>query len=81
MSKETIYDKLKDRTTFFPRLFRYNYTEYCQGTADRGTAYALIYAPADASFNNVRSVLYNQKNIEHHHEIDLKSVEDLTLMW
>ena len=58
---------------FTYRLLKYTYTSYCQGTADRGVEYALVYAPEDASSNNVRSRLINQKQKEYDHEIDIDS--------
>lgn len=63
------------------RLFKYNYKYYVQGTEEWSTDYALIYAPKDASFNNVRSGLFNAKNKEYYYEIDLESVEDMTIRW
>lgn len=60
------------------RLFKYNYTSYCQGTADRGVEYALLYVPKSTTFNNNRSTLINSRH-NSNHEIDIESVEDLTI--
>lgn len=64
---------------FVYKLFKYNYTYYVQGTEEHGTEYALLYVPEDASFNNNRSTLFRRRNEKNHHEIDIKSVEDLTM--
>ena len=61
------------------KLFSYTYTTYCQGTADRNQGYALLYVHADACFNNNRSTLFNAKHIEGVYEIDIDSVEDMTI--
>ena len=63
------------------RLFRYIYTTYCQGTEDRNEGYALLHVPEDSSFNNTRSVLFNERYIKGVYEIDIESVEDLTIKW
>jgi hypothetical protein len=63
---------------FVNKLFRYNYTSYCQGTADHGWEYALLYVPKNATFNNNRSTLINKRHTDNH-EIDIDSVEDLTI--
>jgi len=63
------------------RLLKYTFTEYCQGSADRGEEYALIKCPSNASFNNVRSTLIKEKHVEGIHEIDINSVKDLTIKW
>jgi hypothetical protein len=60
-------------------LLKYNYISHCQGTEDKGIDYALVYAPDDASFNNIRSRLFNKKNEEYNHEIDVESVENMTI--
>ena len=61
------------------KLFNYTYTTYCQGTADRNEGYALLHVPEDASFNNNRSTLFNAKHREGFYEIDIESVEDMTI--
>jgi len=61
------------------RLLKYDYIKYAQGTPDRGSEYAFIYAPKDASFNNVRSRLIKERYKENEHEIILESVVDLTI--
>jgi hypothetical protein len=63
------------------RLLRYQYKYDNQGSDEYGIDYALIYAPEDASFNNIRSVLFNQKHKEYYYEIDIDSVEDMTIKW
>ena len=63
------------------KLFKYTYHTYCQGTRDRGEDYALLYVPDDASFSNNRSTLFNEKHIEGVYEIDIHSVEDVTIKW
>ena len=63
------------------RLLKYNYRWYCQGTEEWGETYALIHAPKDASFNNIRSTLINQRHNEYDHYIDIESVQDLTIEW
>ena len=62
-------------------LFEYDYISYYQGTADRGHTFALVHCPEDCSFANARSVLINAKHRENYHEIDIKSVEDMTIEW
>jgi len=61
------------------KLFKYNYVTYCQGSADRNVGYALLHVPNDASFSNNRSTLLNAKNREHQYEIDIGSIEDMTI--
>ena len=61
------------------KLFNYTYTTYCQGTADRNEGYALLHVPEDACFNNNRSTLFNAKHREGFYEIDIDSVEDMTI--
>jgi len=62
-------------------LLEYNYTSYCQGTADRSVGQALIHCPEDCSFNNIRSTLFNRRHREGDYEIDIKSVRDMTIEW
>ena len=64
---------------FVNKLFKYNYISHCQGSEDRGTEYALMYVPKDATFNNNRSTLLNTRNKSYDHEIDIESVQDLTV--
>jgi hypothetical protein len=61
------------------KLFKYKYTYHCQGTEEVAEDYALMYVPEDASFNNNRSTLMNKKHREYDYEIDIHSVEDLTI--
>ena len=64
---------------FVSKLFKYSYVTWCQGSRDRGVEYAMLYVPEDASFSNNRSTLLNKKHIPGEYEIDIKSVEDLTI--
>jgi len=63
------------------RLLKYTYTRYVQGSDDEYEEYALIHCPKNASFNNVRSTLFQQKYDENYHKIDIDSVKDLTIKW
>ena len=63
------------------RLLKYRVTTYCQGTADHGEDYALLCVPGDSTFNNTRSILMNSKHIIGIYEIDIDSVEDMTITW
>lgn len=62
-------------------LLEYEYTTYCQGTADRNIGTALIHCPEDCSFNNIRSTLLNKRYREGIYEINIESVKDLTIQW
>ena len=62
-------------------LLEYNYVTYCQGTEDKNYGMALIHCPKDASFNNVRSTLFNARHIEGVYEIDIDSVKNATIEW
>jgi hypothetical protein len=62
-------------------LLEYDYHTYCQGTRDRGHGFALIHAPCDASFANIRSTLLYNKHVEGVYEIDVDSVENVTIEW
>ena len=62
-------------------LLEYNYKYYNQGTEEWEHTFALIHCPADASFNNVRSALFNARNEEYYHEIDIESVKNATIEW
>lgn len=59
---------------FVYKLFRYNYIYHIQGTKERGTEYALLYVPKDSTFNN-----NERRNENYYHEIDIGSIEDLTI--
>jgi hypothetical protein len=61
------------------KLFKYEYTYYCQGSRELGTEYALLRVPDDATFNNNRSTLMNKLSVQHLYEIDIESVKDLTI--
>lgn len=61
------------------KLFKYHYTYYVQGTEEHDVDYALLRVPEDATFNNNRSLLYNERNKEYYHEIDISSIEDLSI--
>lgn len=60
-------------------LLSYTFHTYCQGTRDHGFAYALVHHPSDASFNNIRSRLFEAKHRDDFYEIDVDSVEDCTI--
>ena len=62
-------------------LLEYDYTTYCQGTADHNTGTALIHCPKDATFSEVRSTLINTRQISGEYEIDIKSVKNATIEW
>jgi len=64
-----------------PRLLKYNYKYDCQGTDEYGVDYALVFAPKDACFNNVRSTLFNEKYKKNDYEIDINSVENMTIKY
>lgn len=66
---------------FVYKLFRYNYIYHVQGTKERGTEYALLYVPKDSTFNNNRNILYERRNQNYSHEINIESVEDLTTIF
>lgn len=63
------------------RLLKYMYKYYVQGSEEIAIEYALILAPENASFNNIRSTLLNNRHKEHTHEIIIESVEDMTIKW
>jgi len=62
------------------KLFKYTFHSHCQGSRDRGVEYALLHVHEDASFNNNRSHLILQRHEDYNHEIDIESVEDLTII-
>jgi len=62
------------------RLLKYRYRYYCQGTEEEAQEYVLVYAPIDASFENVRSILMNEKYRSDDHEIFIDSVEEMTII-
>jgi len=64
---------------FTYKLFKYKYTYYVQGTEEIDIDYALLKVPKDASFNNNRSTLINNRYKKYSHEIDIESVEDVTI--
>jgi hypothetical protein len=61
-------------------LLNYCYYTWCQGTRDRNVGYALIYAPSDASFANIRSRLVSAYHRQGSYEIILDSVENQTIL-
>jgi len=63
------------------RLLKYRYKYFVQGSEENAEEYALILCPKDASFNNVRSTLFNERYKSYYHEIDIESVKDLTIKW
>jgi len=62
-------------------LLEYDYISHCQGSEDLGSASALIHCPADCSFNNIRSTLYQKRNRPYNHEILIDTVKDVTIEW
>ncbi len=64
---------------FVYRLFKYRYKYYVQGSEECGEEYALLHVPENASFNNNRSTLINKRHRADYHEIDIESVQDLTI--
>jgi len=52
-----------------------------QGSTEKDTEYALMHVPKDASFSNNRSTLINARYKKYSHEIDVYSVEDLTIQF
>ena len=62
-------------------LLEYVYYTYCQGTRDRNLGQALIHCPKDCSFNNIRSTLFEKKQRKGIYEIDVNSIEDITIEW
>jgi len=60
-------------------LLGYQYIYHCQGTKETANDYVLIHAPDDASFNNIRSRLVNAKNHPYNYEINIESIENLTI--
>jgi len=62
-------------------LLEYDFIEFCQGSEDRGTTMVLIHCPADCSFNNIRSTLYQKRHRENYHEILIDTVIDVTIEW
>ena len=61
------------------KLFSYTYIYYVQGTEERANEYALLHVSEDATFNNNRSTLLNERYKNYSHEIDIDSVVDLTI--
>ena len=60
-------------------LLGYTYYTYCQGTQDRNYGTALIEIPGTADFITAREILFNRKHIENRYEIDIDSIENLTV--
>jgi len=63
------------------KLFKYKYRYYVQGTEEWDVEYVLLKVPEDASFNNNRSTLINNRYDEYFHCIDIESVEDMTIFF
>lgn len=61
------------------KLFKYNYIYYVQGTKEKDVEYALLQVPENATFNNNRSTLIQQRHEKYDHEIVINSVQDLTI--
>jgi len=64
---------------FVYKLFQYDYKYYNQGTEEWNVGYALLHVPKGATFNNNRSTLFEKRNQKYNHEIDIMSVQDLTI--
>jgi len=64
---------------FVNKLFKYRYENYNQGSIHTHTEYALLNVPEDATFNNNVATLVENRHVEYYHEIDISSVEDLTI--
>lgn len=60
------------------KLFKYSYKYYVQGTEEHDIEYALLHVHKNASFNNNRSTLINERH-NSNHEIDIESVEDMSI--
>lgn len=63
------------------RLLKYTYKHYVQGDYDRVETYALIHCPRNVTFADVKNILFRQKHREYFHEIDMNSIQDLTIFW
>jgi len=64
---------------FVNKLFKYTYISYNQSTMVYRSEYALLHVPKDAPFTNNRSTLYNARHKDYYHEIEMDSIEDLTI--
>ena len=64
---------------FVNKLFKYTYVYHVQGSEEVAVEYALLYVPQSATFANNRSTLFEKRHQEYYHEIDIESVEDLTI--
>jgi hypothetical protein len=62
-------------------LLEYDYTTYCQGTADHNSGMMLVHCPKDATFIEVRAALMNLRHVKGEYEIDIKSVSNATIEW
>ena len=62
-------------------LLEYDYTTYCQGTADHNSGMMLIHCPKDATFEDVRSTLMHSRHKIGEYEIDWNSVMNATIEW
>ena len=62
-------------------LLEYDYTTYCQGTADHNHGMSLIHCPITCDFYEVKDALMKARNIDGVYEIDEKSVKNATIEW
>jgi len=76
---ENDYTIKERQMEFVYKLFKYEYKYYVQGSEDWGVEYVLLRVPESATFNNNRSTLINERHKEDNHEIDIDSVQDLTI--
>jgi len=62
-------------------MLEYDFTYDCQGTDELVHTCVLMHCPEDATFENIRSMLFQRKYNKYHHVIDLDSVVDVTIEW
>jgi hypothetical protein len=60
-------------------LLEYDYTTYCQGTADRNHGMSLIHCPKSYDFFEVRDALMQARHVDGDYEINEKSVTNATI--
>jgi hypothetical protein len=62
-------------------LVEYDYTTYCQGTADHNSGMMLIHCPKSCDFFEVRDALMKARHKDGEYEIDERSVKNATIEW
>ena len=62
-------------------LLEYDYTTYCQGTADHNHGMSLVHCPKNFDFYEVRNALMQARHCDGDYEIDEKSVVNATIEW